>query len=379
MLKVCDIRQFIDRIKKLDRIVCFGAGKRFETLIDFFADTEILNKISCVVDNDKNKQHTQIAIGGNIVDIISLEELKERNYINFVIIITCVDYSEIIKQLDADRTLHDMEYYCLYHMQLLELEEAETREAFSRKIPSNIRLSKESLIPKVIHYCWFGGNPIPDKYKIWMESWKKFCPDYDIVEWNENNYDITKNDYMREAYENKKWGFVPDYARLDIIYNHGGIYLDTDVELVKNIDDLLYQKGFAGFESKRYVNLGVGFGAVKGLPIIKNMMDMYENMKFVNEDGSLNLVASPHYQTQALEEQGLLADGEYQRVGDMTIYPEKVLSGKSWTTRRVILHSYTRSVHHFDASWVGDEEKKIPVQIERDMRLYQPGKLSEKI
>ena len=94
------------------------------------------------------------------------------------------------------------------------------------------------MIPKKIHYCWFGGNPMPEKDKKCIESWKRYCPDYEIIRWDESNYDVSKNRYMKEAYEEKKWGFVPDYARLDIIYNEGGIYLDTDVELVKNLDDL---------------------------------------------------------------------------------------------------------------------------------------------
>ena len=226
-----------------------------------------------------------------------------------------------------------------------------------KEIPENLRLFKEPIIPKVIHYCWFGHNPIPDKYKVWMESWHKFCPDYEIKEWNESNYDITKNKYMMQAYENKKWGFVPDYARLDIIYTHGGIYLDTDVEIVASFDELLYQKGFAGFESEQFVALGLGFGAVKGLPIIKEMMDYYDNQEFVNEDGSLNLIASPRLQTGILMEHGLQANGEYQIIDGMTIFPEKMFCGKSVLSRMIMLKPYTRSIHYFDASWQDENSK----------------------
>ena len=102
------------------------------------------------------------------------------------------------------------------------------------------------MIPKKIHYCWFGGNPLPELAIRCIESWKKYCPDYEIIRWDESNYDVTKNKYMYQAYENKRWGFVPDYARLDIIYNYGGIYLDTDVELLNSLDDLLDQKCFLG-------------------------------------------------------------------------------------------------------------------------------------
>lgn len=103
-------------------------------------------------------------------------------------------------------------------------------------------------IPKIIHYCWIGKSEKPESVEYCIESWKKYCPDYKIIEWNENNYDFIKNEYMKEAYDSKKWGFVPDYARLDIIYNYGGIYLDTDVEIIKSFDALLNQEAFIGFE-----------------------------------------------------------------------------------------------------------------------------------
>ena len=122
-----------------------------------------------------------------------------------------------------------------------------------------------------------------------MESWNRFCPDYEIKEWNETNYDISKNKYMLQAYESKKWGFVPDYARLDIIYEHGGVYLDTDIELVANIDDFLYQKGFICFESETRINCGMGFGAIKGLEIIWKMREDYDKRVFRKENGELDL------------------------------------------------------------------------------------------
>ena len=116
-------------------------------------------------------------------------------------------------------------------------------------------------IPKIIHYCWFGGKPLPNTAIKCIRSWKKHCPDYEIHCWNEKNFDINVCPYVKEAYEEKAWAFVSDYARLWIIYNYGGIYLDTDVELLKNIDNLLKYDVFMGFENKQYVNTGVGFWA----------------------------------------------------------------------------------------------------------------------
>ena len=161
------------------------------------------------------------------------------------------------------------------------------------------------MIPKIIHYFWVGKKPIPIQFQKNIETWKSLCPDYQIIEWNENNYDFSKIPYMKEAYDAQKWGFVPDYARLEIIYNWGGVYLDTDVELIKPLDQMLLYKGFAGFETKEYVNFGQGFGAEKGNRLIKDVMMGYENLHFLNEDGSLNMIPSPQINTQRLLEYGL--------------------------------------------------------------------------
>ena len=119
------------------------------------------------------------------------------------------------------------------------------------------------MIPKKIHYCWFGNNPLPESVQRCIESWKKYCPGYEIIEWNEGNYNINKIPFIEKAYKEKKYAFVSDYARLDIIYNEGGIYLDTDVELIKNIDPLLEHSCFLALESCGAVATGLGFGSIK--------------------------------------------------------------------------------------------------------------------
>ena len=138
------------------------------------------------------------------------------------------------------------------------------------------------MIPKIIHYCWFGGESLPESAIKCINSWKKFCPDYEIIRWDESNYDVTKNVYMKEAYEAKKWGFVPDYARLDIVYNYGGIYMDTDVELLKPLDDLLGCNAYMGVEKPGIVALGLGFGAEKGNSVIGDLLEEYNDKRFIN-------------------------------------------------------------------------------------------------
>ena len=149
------------------------------------------------------------------------------------------------------------------------------------------------MIPKIIHYCWFGGNPLPELAQKCIASWKKYCPDYEIIEWNEANYDVSKCAYMKEAYQAKKWGFVPDYARFDIIHNHGGIYLDTDVEIIRSLDGLLENRAFMGFESENYVNPGLIIGGEAGSGEMECIMRWYETHHFMKESGEIDLTASP--------------------------------------------------------------------------------------
>lgn len=357
------VSDFIQRVEKSDGLVCYGTGKRFRTFEQCFEGTDILDKVVFCVDKNKNLQGTNVCLGNRSVEILPVHRLNEIRGKNMVLLITNLRYDEVISELSDQDILSDIQYYCFTHLHGMILEE----KAMKKKIPADCRITKEAVIPKVIHYCWFGHHPIPDKYKRWMESWHKFCPDYEVKEWNESNYDIKKNQYMYEAYQKKMWSFVSDYARLDIIYEHGGIYLDTDVELVQNLDDMLYQKGFAGFEREEYVNLGLGFGAVKHLSIIGDMRGLYDNICFINEDGTLNLTACPVYQTKVLQKRGLQLNGEYQIIDDLVIYPEKMFSGKCPYTRRVRLAPYTKAIHQYEASWADDDWKRRNEQFEAEM------------
>jgi hypothetical protein len=215
------------------------------------------------------------------------------------------------------------------------------------------------MIPKKIHYCWIGGNPLPESAKKCIKSWKKYCPDYEIVEWNESNYDFTKIPYMREAFEAKKWGFVPDYARLDIVYTYGGIYMDTDVELVRSFDPLLALDGFAGFQDADQVAFGLGFGAEAGNPVLKTLMDSYDGISFLREDGTPDLTPSPRLNTDTLVKKcGLLPDGTLQRLEGITVFPPEYFCPKSFDDGVVRKTKNTYSIHHFDASWFSDDTKQ---------------------
>ncbi len=218
-------------------------------------------------------------------------------------------------------------------------------------------------IPRIIHYCWFGHGKKSELIERCIDSWKKYAPDCEITEWNESNYDVYKNQYMSQAFEAKRWGFVSDYARLDIIYEHGGIYLDTDVELIRPIADLLEDDGFCGFEKADKnglysVNTGNGFGANKNDPVVKAMRDYYNSFTFLNEDGTQNLRPSPYYNTKALAALGLNQDNSIQTIGNIKVFPYEYFCPVDWKTHKCKITPNTYSIHHFDASWLSQEEKK---------------------
>lgn len=225
-------------------------------------------------------------------------------------------------------------------------------------------------IPKIIHYCWVGGNPKPQSVLYCIESWKKFCPDYEIKEWNESNYDFNKNEYMKQAYEAKKWGFVPDYARLDIVYQYGGIYLDTDVEIVRNFDDLLEYDAFMGFENtgngEYFVNCGHGFGARPNHPVIKKARDLYNDILFKKDNGELNMIPSPYYTTQTLRQYGIKQENREQKLDDLIVFKTDVLCPKNFKTGKIRLTDNTHSIHHFTASWL---DEKIRDEMEKRQKL----------
>lgn len=207
------------------------------------------------------------------------------------------------------------------------------------------------MIPKKIHYCWFGGKELPQEAKKCIESWKKYCPDYEIIEWNEKNYDLNKNDYVRYTYDNKKYAFLTDYVRLDIIYNEGGIYLDTDVELLKSLDPLLDCKGYIGMEQIGTINTGQGFGAIRHHPFIKKNKEYYENCVYKDENGEFIKNICVPITTSILKEKGLVEKNVIQDVYDMKIYPVEYFCPKVLGTDKIIKTDNTYSIHHFESSW----------------------------
>lgn len=207
-------------------------------------------------------------------------------------------------------------------------------------------------IPKVIHYCWFGNGDKPDIVKKCIESWNKNLSDYEIIEWNESNFNINCNEYVRQAYESKKFAFVSDYARVYALYNYGGIYLDTDVEVFKNFDDLLDNDSFWGFEQENYIATST-IGAKKGNELIKIFLDSYENKSFINKDGSFDDLTNVAIITNILQKYGLKQSGKYQKIdGLATFYPQTYFSPYDYINCRNFRTKDTYCMHHFYKSWL---------------------------
>lgn len=206
----------------------------------------------------------------------------------------------------------------------------------------------EIVIPKIIHYCWFGKNKQPNLIKKCIKSWTKICPEYEIKEWNEENFDINCCDYVRQAYEQGKWAYVSDYARFYILNKYGGIYVDTDVQFLKKLDDLLITK-FAGFAHDDIVNTGLIMATTKDDWLCKEVLESYEKEQFVWEDPT-KILAIGRRVTRILVKHGLRLDGEKQRIEDYIIYPEYYFNPTNGDMRATVdKRAYT--IHHYAATW----------------------------
>ena len=231
-------------------------------------------------------------------------------------------------------------------------------------------------IPKIIHYCWFGGNDLPEEVVKCINSWKKCCPDYKIIRWDESNYDYNRYRFTKEAYAQKKWAFVSDVARLDIVYNHGGIYLDTDVELLKSLDFLLQEPAFMGFQQGRAVATGLGFGAERHNKLIGKNLEAYYDIPFIKEDGSLDLTPCPEITTKVLERYGLIREDTTQELEQMKILPSEFFSPMLLIGGAEITEN-TVSIHHYAGTWTTVEEKSGAMQRRKIYTKY--GKIGLRI
>ena len=331
-------KAFAEYIEK-KKVVLICAGKKIEDFLNEYSGVQF--DVVCVIDN--YKAGTIISIKNSTLKVQAFSQVAEE-ITNAVLIITSKRYCDaIVKQMDE---LHLFNNCAVYIPELFE-------DDFS---PFQFVKTME-IVPRKIHYCWFGRGEIPEKFKDNIESWKRFCPDYEITRWDEDNYDVNKCLYMKQAYEAKSFGFVPDYARLDIIYTHGGIYLDVDVEMLRPWDTLLSYPLFCGYENREYVAFGLGFGACKRNAIIKEMMEDYERMEFEKNNGrDKKPVPSPAHQTRILRSHGLLCDGQSKDYGDYLVLAPKYFAPVNIQKGITRPYEDSFSIHQYAGTWLDDDE-----------------------
>lgn len=319
------------------RVVLFGAGSLTSAMFEAYKDFRFEESVDYIIDNDKRKDGTTIKVNGKEVKLVSVESFFRSDYQDYVLLIMPVFFYDIVNQI---KDLPAFDKVITYIYPFLMSRSAGERLAF--------RQTKEMRIPKVIHYCWFGGKPVPDKYRENIASWRKYCPDYEIIEWNEDNYNVTKNRFMYQACQKKCWPYVTDYARKDIICQNGGIYFDTDVEVLRPLDDLLYNDFFMGMDDAANINTGSGFGAVKGNWLIRELRDDYDRLTFTDHQGKVVGKVCGVYETAILVKHGYKPGKGLQKIWGGCVLPREVLCPVSWIGMPDMYTENTLTVHKFD-------------------------------
>ena len=239
------------------------------------------------------------------------------------------------------------------------------------------------MILKIIHYCWFGRNPLPADAQKCIASWKKYLPDYEIKEWNEDNFDVNALPYTQDAYAAKKYAFVSDYARFKVLYEEGGVYFDTDVEVIRPMDDIIEKGAFMGWETENNQGIqkvapGLCLGAPNGHPLYQEILTAYKDLSFYKEDGSYNPYSMIPLVTDLLLKHGMRNDGSTQCVADTTIYAADYFCPMDALTGKVTKTNNTRSIHWYSMSWL-DKKRQHRAKLIRPFRRIFGTKFVTKI
>ncbi|MFC6169393.1 glycosyltransferase family 32 protein [Loigolactobacillus jiayinensis] len=227
-------------------------------------------------------------------------------------------------------------------------------------------------IPKIIHYCWFGHKELSTQTKEYIKSWEKYAPDYKIIRWDESNFDINQSAYCQSAYKNKLYPFVADYARLAIMYKYGGIYLDTDVELLKPIDHFLDADAFFGLENYNAINTGLIFGAIPKQKNVKALLKIYDLFGNNLQEGTFIKKTCVKITTEYFKKLGFREKDKYQIVNNCFIYPTSYFCPQKYGDIKAHIKKNTVTWHHYNGSWTADTKAEL-------MRTYRNARIGRRI
>jgi hypothetical protein len=325
------------------KLLCVGIGQQLTEACECFDEYGFFDCIAEVFDNNPR----EFVWRGNKLTAKATEQIAKTADKSFVIYISSTYYYEIYEQLNRIPQLTNTE--CYIHAYVSHM-----------PIPCVLSQTVDSLvqiIPKKLHYCWFGGKEIPRQNRIWMETWKKFCPDYEIIKWDESNYDISKFEFTKEMYRNGKYSFVADCARLDILYHHGGIYVEPDMELIGSFDGFLHNVGFCSMTSYPIgVSIGAGFGVVAGHPFTAEQLAVYERFDFAGTNEKLE-EHNISLRKTIFEKYGFKYTNRYQKINGISLYPSDVLTPENWFGLPLAYTENTIAIHHFDSSWYDPQQR----------------------
>lgn len=345
-------------------VVVFGAGViGTVTVPEILRQYGLLGRVAFYIDNSPAAWERKIVWEDRVLEIKPVDELRNVGK-NTAVLIAVSRYAEILAQLEQMSHKVYISYYIIPMMNI---------HNFCSHISEGAPiLSDKPLIPKIIHYMWLGKKQIPSNLQKCIDSWKKYCPDYEIIRWDENNYDVEKHAYMKAAYEKGAYGFVPDYARLDILYRHGGIYMDTDVEVIKNLDLLLYQEAFCGVEKWQVLNFGGCSGAIKGHRMIGAFLKAREDVLFLDADGRTNTATCGFYDTNVALKYGYQINGTTQNIRGMNIYAFDYFHPYDYMSGHTYLTEHTYAIHRFNGGWLDEKMKRANQETMREYdRIYE--------
>jgi hypothetical protein len=362
------MNDFIGRIEG-KKLYIYGIGKDYLDLTCSYFYPAISRNITEFIDN--GKAGSEIVSGDRKYTVKNLEYLK--NISEGIILICSSKCMDEMYESVCNLNLPDS-VECFLLALIWPVSDGVDDSKIKDYIFNNSSVPDK--IEKKIHCFWFSGDEKPKKYQMCIDSWKRVCPDYEIIEWNADNYDCGKNTFVKQAYDKKKWAFISDYARLDVVHEYGGIYLDMDVELKKDFEPLLKCDAFFSFGRQFVVDLGTGFGSVAHNPFIKSLLDLYQGKEFLDESGEpmLNKYVQPFFIMNNIVGKGVCMNGDMQMVDDMVFLPRKYYSPvDDFFFQNYVQSEDTRGIHWYNAGWCDDsifdvrEKNKLWIDIANKM------------